>query len=159
MKGTACFLMRRCFSQASRGAGAKHVRVLGVGINDADYTVYKTIYELDNSGKKRKGRYKCPLFTKWYSMMYKCYATSPSIQRRRNEMEGGQPSVCAEWHMFSNFRHWLLSLELDEMEISKRLLDKDIVQFDVKEVDKMYSPSTCLLVTKSVFPVSRYVRA
>ena len=68
--------------------------------------------------------------------------------------------VCKEWHSFMNFHAWWQSLELekngiDERELKKRVLSRALVQFDVKEGEKIYSPETCRLVSRHLAGLCR----
>lgn len=98
--------------------------VCGVGINDADYPVYKT-----ENGKQVC----CPYYRKWKNMLQRGYydkfkQKNPAYQ---------DVAVCKEWHSFMNFRSWMM-----EQDWKGKELDKDFLVQGNKE----YSPTTCVFV-------------
>lgn len=108
----------------------KRKPVFGVGINDADYNVQVR-------DKDRKLIFSCVAYNKWYDMLKRCYSTK--IEKRPTYLGC---SVCEDWLTFSKFKSWL---ELQE-DWEHKSLDKDILA----EGNKIYSPSTCLMVNKEV---------
>lgn len=103
--------------------------VSGVGINDADYPITYT----DPSGKK----YKCPFYTTWAAMLYRCY--DPTFHQRRPTYQGC--SVVDDWKTFSNFSRWMQGQNWQGNELDKDLLVPG---------NKVYGPSTCLFVPSSL---------
>lgn len=107
----------------------KNKLVYGVGVNDADYHVYRT--------ENGEIVWTCPCYVVWYGMFRRSYS---SIYKE------GQPTyegvtVCEEWHSFMNFRAWMETQDWKGKE-----LDKDILV----QGNKVYSPNTCVFVDKVV---------
>lgn len=95
--------------------------VVGVGINDADYTVC--------------GAYKCPFYATWSDMLKRCYCEKYHIK---------YPTyigcyVCKEWLTFSAFKAWM-----ETQSWEGKCLDKDILY----PKNKLYSSDTCVFVTR-----------
>lgn len=107
--------------------------VCGVGINDADYSVY--ISKLVDG--KWKAIWVCPFYMKWRSMIVRCYSES-FILRQPSYI--GCSSV-VEWHLFSNFKTWMENQIWEGKE-----LDKDILIHG----NKVYSPETCVFVDNKI---------
>ena len=102
----------------------KYRSVYGVGTNDADYAVSYTY-----AGSVIT----CPFYSKWYSMMQRCYS---------DKFKKTHPSyiLCKtskEWLLFSNFKNWMKSQNWQGMELDKDLKIKG---------NKIYSEDTCLLI-------------
>lgn len=112
--------------------------VCGVGINDADYVVQRkeTVGYMDGK-RKRKIVWICPYYRTWASMIVRCY--SDKSQDRCPTYRGC--SVSAEWHIFSNFKNWMMTQDWEGKQ-----LDKDLFF----EGNKVYSASTCVFVTQAV---------
>lgn len=89
----------------------------GFGINDADYTV-------------RTKTWTCPFYSVWAAMLNRSYKHTD-----RPTYEGC--SVFEEWHLFSNFKTWMIQQTWQGLH-----LDKDILV----DGNKVYSPSTCAFV-------------
>lgn len=104
--------------------------VYGVGVNDADYPVKPVIHF---GSKKRKI---CPYYQKWKSMLERCY--SEKYQAVQPTYKGCK--VCDEWLVFSNFKAWVISNNIED--ISGYELDKDLL----KAGNKTYSKENCILV-------------
>lgn len=102
--------------------------VAGIGINDADYVVNKTI-----NGK----RITCPFYSVWQQMIVRCYSTK--CQSKHPTYKGC--TVCDEWKLFSNFKKWMKTQDWAEKEI-----DKDIVH----PGNKIYSPENCVFVSANL---------
>lgn len=98
--------------------------VCGVGYNDADYTISKTV-----NGK----RVTCPFYRVWVNMLTRCY--SEKEHERYPKYKGC--SVCAEWLTFSRFRAWM-----ENQKWRGNHLDKDII----KAGNKVYCPEFCAFV-------------
>lgn len=100
------------------------MKIFGVGISDCK--------KIPWSKTKEKA------YSVWYDMLRRCYderchKVRPSYKKC---------TVCEEWLLFSNFKKWF-----DENYIEGYCLDKDIKQKNLEH--KIYSPKTCLFVTKS----------
>lgn len=103
----------------------KNKLVHGVGVNDADYPVYKT--------ENRKIVWQCPYYRTWLDMLKRAY--SAKLKKKYPSYEG--VTVCKEWHSFMRFRAWMLAQDWKGNE-----LDKDILF----QGNKVYSPDTCVFV-------------
>lgn len=102
--------------------------VHGVGVNDADYVVYKTI---DNK------RVICPFYSKWRDMITRCY--SKKYQDRKPTYS--RCTVCEEWLLFSSFKGWMKSKAWEG-----KCLDKDLLAPN----NKMYSPENCVFISNNL---------
>lgn len=100
--------------------------VLGVGVNDADYTV-----SFQREGKTIM----CDFYTRWFCMLKRCYDVN--FQNRRPSYFGC--TVCDEWLTFSNFKKWMETQDWQGKE-----LDKDILF----QGNKVYSPESCVFVDR-----------
>jgi hypothetical protein len=114
-------------------SSAQRRKVEGVGINDADYPV--TQYQVVNGKQKRV--WMCPLYSRWKSMLERCYNTR--YQRTRSTYTGC--SVVPEWLLFSNFRQWALLEDWQGKELDKDLLIPG---------NKVYGPTACCFITADV---------
>lgn len=103
----------------------KNKLIQGVGVNDADYPVYK----------KENGKivWQCPHYRTWKSMLSRSY----SGKLKKKHPAYLDVTVCEEWHSFMNFRSWMV-----EQDWEGKHLDKDILF----QGNKMYSPNTCVFV-------------
>ena len=118
----------------------KRKLVSGVGINDADYVVKVwegTEERYPNGNKKRVSVWRCPFYSRWESMLKRCY--SKKFQESRQTYKGC--TVCEGWLLFSNFRKWMVTQEWEGNQ-----LDKDLL----KDGNKVYSPETCVFVSREV---------
>lgn len=111
--------------------------VHGVGINDADYVVQKweTVGYVDGKRKQNLVWY-CPYHRTWKSILERCY--SAKYQNKYSTYKGC--SVSEEWKIFSNFKLWM-----EKQQWEDKQLDKDILF----EGNKVYSPETCVFVTRA----------
>lgn len=111
--------------------------VYGVGINDADYAVYK--YEaIEVNGKRKQRRvWICPYYRAWKDMLQRCY--SAKLQERYPTYIGC--SVTEEWLTFSVFKSWMEKQQWEGLQ-----LDKDLLF----EGNKVYSEETCVFVSRVV---------
>ena len=101
------------------------MRVCGVGINDANYAV-QINHTVD---KKRVCLWKCPYYTKWKSILERCYTSRyPSYK---------DFTICDEWLLFSNFKSWM-----ERQDWEGKALDKDLLVYR----NKIYSPETCVFL-------------
>ena len=107
----------------------KNKLIQGVGINDADYFVYK----------KENGElvWQCPYYRTWTRMLDRAY----SDKCKQRQPTYRDVTVCEEWHSFMNFRSWMMQQDWEGKE-----LDKDILF----QGNKVYSPDTCVFVDKVV---------
>lgn len=101
--------------------------VYGVGLNDADYSVYPA-----SSGK----RVMCPFYRVWQDMLKRCY--SKSFKEKHKTY--AECTACIEWLTFSNFKAWMVTKNWEGNE-----LDKDFI----RDGNKVYSPETCVFVSKT----------
>lgn len=108
--------------------------VYGIGINDADYAVYRT----EKIDGKRKIVWYCPFYKMWSNMMRRAY------DQRYKEKYPTYLGVYVDehWHKFSNFKAWCAS----KGSLEGKQLDKDLKIAN----NKVYSQDTCLLVPSYV---------
>lgn len=108
-------------------------KVYGVGVNDSGYFVtrYKTV---DN---KKITVWRCQIYVTWICMLKRCY--SEKLKKINKTYIG--VTACKEWHIFSNFRAWMIKQDFEGKE-----LDKDILIIG----NKLYSPDTCAFVSHKV---------
>ena len=111
--------------------------VYGVGINDADYKVNKTSSKMVDGKRVQKIEWRCPFYSTWKSMLERCY--SEVYQKRKSTYKGC--TVCDEWLTFSSFRAWVVQQDYRGKELDKDILLKG---------NKVYSPETCVFVSKMV---------
>ena len=112
--------------------------VHGVGVNDADYVVQrKETTGYVNGKRKQKLVWICPFYRAWTSMLERCY--SIKFQERNPTYVGC--SVSEEWLTFSVFKNWM-----EKQDWQDRQLDKDLLF----EGNKVYSPETCVFVSRMV---------
>ena len=116
----------------------KEKLVQDVGINDADYIVaIKETIGYENGKQKQKLVWICPFYKKWESMLKRCYSTK--YQENYPTYEGC--SVCEDWLVFSNFKHWMENQDWEGKE-----LDKDLLIMG----NKVYSPQVCVFVDQKI---------
>lgn len=112
--------------------------VYGVGINDANYVVVKRETISYVAGKRKmRAVWRCQYYQAWDNMLKRCY--SAELQERQPTYKGC--SVTEDWLTFSNFRAWM-----ETQDWEGKHLDKDLLF----EGNKVYSPETCVFVTRSV---------
>ena len=121
----------------------------GVGVNDADYVIVKKESWYEGGKKVSKQIWKCPYYSKWYSMIERCY--SKKFQEKSPTYKGC--TVSEEWLTFSNFRRWMVDQEVLLGGLEGMQPDKDILF----EGNKIYSEDTCVFVHVKVnnFMMSR----
>ena len=108
----------------------KRTRLVGgVGINDADYSVYEYV--------DGRAIWRCPFYQTWVSMLHRCY--SERLQNKYPTYKGC--SVCDEWLIFSNFKRWM-----EQQDWEGKHLDKDLL----KEGNKVYCPDWCIFVHHNI---------
>lgn len=81
-------------------------------------------------------------YSVWKGMIERCYSES----LRKNYPTYKNCYVCEEWHNFQNFAEWYKdNYPKDGLEYE---IDKDLSSYGMS--GKVYSPSTCLFVTRKV---------
>jgi hypothetical protein len=105
----------------------------GVGINDADYNITKSI----RADGRSKIIWMCPLYRAWSNMLLRCY----SERHRDKSPSYADCYVTSEWHRFSSFRAWALTQPWEGNEIDKDLLVKG---------NKIYSPDFCIFISQKL---------
>lgn len=109
---------------------ARHFnKIYGVGINDADYSVYS----IDAKGKQIR----CHYYSRWVDMLRRCY--SENLHKKSSSYTVCY--VCDEWLTFSNFKAWMETQDWEGKELDKDLLVRG---------NKLYSPDTVVFVTHLV---------
>ena len=99
--------------------------------------LHKSVYGVGFVGGDEFTRSKSPdAYSKWRHMLERCY--SDTYQKKRPTYIGC--TVCEEWHNFQNFAKWYYKNKINGFD-----LDKDIKV----NGNKVYSPSTCMFVTKA----------
>lgn len=111
----------------------KTMLIYGVGVNDADYPVCRTFYNI--SGKKKQT--KCVFYSVWHHMIERCY--DEKVSKKHPTYIGC--TVCNEWLTFSNFKRWMEQQDFQGME-----LDKDLLVAG----NKLYSPETCSFIPQKL---------
>jgi len=122
---------------ASKKSLRQRKLVHGVGINDAPYIVRPIA-----SGKTKI----CPYYSVWSHMIERCYSER---ELSRNPSYIGC-SVAKEWHSFMSFRLWM-----ENQDWKGKQLDKDVLIVG----NKIYSPETCIFVTRQVNTLLTYVQS
>lgn len=115
--------------------GVVRSKVAGVGINDADYLVDVKM-ELPQIGGKRQRKqvFLCHIYNTWRGILNRCYKG-----KLKNYIG---VSVCDDWLYFSNFKKWYDT----QSYAAGKEVDKDLLFYQ----NKVYSPDTCVLVSKEV---------
>lgn len=97
-------------------------------------------------GTYKKGEFKATekrkhtrVYRAWLNMLKRCY--SKETQDRQSTYIGCR--VCSEWYDFQVFARWYCDNHYDGEEL---FIDKDLLSGN----SKIYSPETCLLVTRQV---------
>ena len=108
--------------------------IYGAGINDADYSVRKSI-----NGK----RVFCHFYARWYDMLKRCY----SKKYHKSQPTYAGCSVSDDWLVFSNFKRWM-----EQQDWRGKELDKDVL---VKG-NRVYSNDTCCFIPSKL---NRFVRS
>lgn len=117
----------------------KRKKILGVGINDVDYFVLKSEHIKDDvTGRlKHKILWECPYYSKWVSMISRCY--SARLHERLPRYKGC--TVHEDWKYFSNFRAWMETQDWEGKHLDKDLLCPG---------NKHYSPETCCFIPEKL---------
>jgi hypothetical protein len=110
--------------------------IYGVGINDAEYAVYKT----DWSSGKQMISWVCPYYSKWIKILQRCYCAK--YLKLRPTYEGCE--IEESWKKFTVFKLWVDSQPNRNWENCEP--DKDLIV----EGNKLYSPNTVVFVTEMV---------
>lgn len=105
----------------------------GVGINDADYSITKSI-RVDG---RSKIIWMCPIYRTWSNMLLRCY----SEKHRHKSPSYAECYVVQEWHSFSSFRSWAVTQPWAGNELDKDLLIPG---------NKVYSPETCIYISNAI---------
>lgn len=90
----------------------------------------------------RNGR-KTREYDVWCGMIRRCYVSPDKRKSQRNLSYIGV-TVCDEWHNFQNFAEWYTAQP--NYQLSEYQLDKDLLSSG----NKVYSPSTCVVVHASI---------
>jgi hypothetical protein len=112
--------------------------VQGVGINDADYVV--NLYErvrVDGQRSYQKLVWRCPIYNVWRNVIERCYSEKCKVRQPTYK----DCTTCEEWKRFSNFKAWMEQQYWEGKELDKDLLFNG---------NKIYSPETCIFVSKQV---------
>lgn len=107
--------------------------VCGVGINDADYSVY----EYESIGGKIQLVWRCPFYKLWTGMLRRAY--SPKMHAKCPTYQNC--TISDDWHVFSSFRSWAITQPWEGNQ-----LDKDIL----KPGNKVYSAETCIFIPQNL---------
>lgn len=111
---------------------AKNKKIFGIGVNDADYSVYK--YELIEG--VWKSVWICPFYVKWKDMFKRCYDAKYHAKINYTDCY-----VTPEWHYFMQFKSWMKTQDWEGKELDKDLLFPG---------NKIYSPETCVFIDRKI---------
>lgn len=114
----------------------KNKLIYGWGVNDVDYSVYRT----EVVDGKQKVVWRSPYYGKWKSMLERCFC--PKYQEKYPTYEGC--TICNEWKYLSKFIKWVDSQPNRDWGDCE--LDKDFLISG----NKHYSPETVVFVSKKV---------
>ena len=118
----------------NKGVYNRTKRVLGLGINDADYVTQT--YEV--VGGVRKKLWSCPYYMRWYDMLKR--VTGRANPRGSNNSYEGV-AISEEWKTFSKFKDWM-----EQQDWEDKHLDKDLLSEGVR----IYSEDTCVFLGRNV---------
>lgn len=93
-------------------------------------------------GKYNRKNYKC-IYNNWYSILNRCYNISCTNYIRYGARN---ITICDSWLNFQNFAAWYEENSKWNIFGYKLELDKDILFNIYHSENKIYSPSTCLLI-------------
>lgn len=113
--------------------GSKLTR--GIGINDADYDVFKRLPE----GKV----WHCPIYRLWANMLTRCTSEDGKYSYDYTVNHNSQyvgVKVSEEWRTFSVFREWVVQRNWEGNHLDKDLLGDG----------KLYSADTCCFLPSSI---------
>lgn len=114
--------------------------VVGVGINDAPYSVHEYHYVEQNGTMLRKKLWSCPYYDAWKDMLSRCYGSE--FHKTTKGSAYLDCSVDKSWHTFSNFRFWMSEQVWLSSDVGKLCLDKDII----RPGNKVYSKDSCFFI-------------
>ncbi|UNY40361.1 hypothetical protein KLEP7_gp126 [Pseudaeromonas phage vB_PpeM_ KLEP7] len=118
--------------------GKKLRKVMGVGINDADYRVdIKSELPKLNGKRKRKQEFACKYYVTWKGMLERGF----SALFKSKHPTYRECTVCNEWLTFSNFKSWM-----EQQDWEGKELDKDLIVYKTM----IYSPETSVYVNKDI---------
>lgn len=129
-KGVSPANSQRAFLWVRFMAGGSRL-VFGVGINDSTYSTRIAV----NVNGSQKTLWECPFYSKWKSMLERCY--SKRWLELRPSYTGA--SVCEEWLVFSKFAAWMASQDYEGKDLEKDLLMPG---------NKVYAPDRCVFVSE-----------
>lgn len=103
--------------------------IQGVGVNDADYQVYKC--------RRVEGKmirdWTCPYYSRWVDMVKRCY--SESFKQKYPTYK--DCTMHEDWLYFSNFKAWMETQDWEGKQLDKDLLERG---------NKHYSPMHCIFI-------------
>ena len=96
--------------------------------------------------KRTHGETKTRLFSIWSNMIDRCHNNSKQkTDKKYSNYQNKKVTVCDEWKdSFVVFKNWAI----DNGYIENLTLDKDILCDKKKILPKIYSPDTCIWITK-----------
>lgn len=114
----------------SRTNASKRKIIYGVGINDADYEVYKCrrvdgVMVVD---------WVCPYYSRWLDMIRRCY----SSKQKSKQVNYKHCTTSEEWKTFSNFKAWM-----ETQDWEGKQLDKDLKVSG----NTVYSSQNCMFIS------------
>lgn len=105
----------------------------GVGVNDSKD---KVVERINVDGRLVK-IWECPVYRVWADMLARCYSRKSKSRHPTYE----NCTVDDKWHLFSEFKSWMLAQEWEGMAIDKDILSSGI---------KIYGPENCVFVSKKL---------
>lgn len=115
-------------------------KIFGVGINDAGYTVVKSV----RVNGKSVTTWRCPYYNRWRNLLHRCYSSNKT--EKLISYDGCVMSQ--EWLTFSKFKSWMETQDWEGMELDK----------DLKGDGKLYSEETCAFIPKRLNGILRMKR-
>lgn len=88
------------------------------------------------------------IYNKWRAMMNRCYNVATDSYHDYGAIG---VTVCEYWHDFNNFAnsiHLLPQYDKFAIQPNNYDLDKDYLQFNVPKSQRIYSPNTCMFLSK-----------
>lgn len=131
-KGVSPANSQRAFLWVRFMAGGSRL-IFGVGINDSTYSTRRAV----KSNGSQKTLWECPFYSKWKSMLERCY--SKRWLELRPSYIGS--SVCEEWLTFSKFASWMALQDYEGKDLEKDLLIPG---------NKVYAPDRCIFVSEKL---------
>lgn len=111
--------------------------VHGVGINDVDYPVTKTVMVYEGGKHFSKQIWMCPFYRKWVSMLLRGH--SESYKKKRPHYK--KSLVDSKWHHLSVFKSWMENQPYIDHELDKDLLFPE---------NYLYSEETCSFIPPKI---------